>query len=437
MLVVDRNIVEDSIERAGVADLSKISIRELVALVSDIESRTGVNYSRMEMGVPGLPAYQVGVDAEIEALKSGVASKYPPIDGVEKLKLEGSLFAKNFIDLDIDSAGIVPSVGSMQGVMASLMTLKCAYPDRDKVLFFDPGFPVQKLQVDLLELSSLSFDFYENRGDKLKGSLSEALSGDDVLAIVYSTPNNPSWTCLTDSELKVIGELSNSRDVVVIEDLAYFGMDSRVDISTPAVAPYQLSVGHYADNYIVAFSGSKLFSYAGQRMGLLMVSNGLYLKEYGSLQEKFNEPRFGKSLIYRVLYGISSGTSHSAQYGMAAMLEAVNSGIVNLVSSVKEYSVRAKALKEAFLDNGFYITYNRDLDLELADGFYFTVGRAGFSEGELIQELLCYGISAIPLSTTGSRLSGIRACVSLLDMDQIEEVRERLNNFNQDCYGKN
>ena len=50
------------------------SIREIVHLVNKIEEETGVKFIRMEMGVPGLPANQIGIDAEIAALKRGVAS---------------------------------------------------------------------------------------------------------------------------------------------------------------------------------------------------------------------------------------------------------------------------------------------------------------------------------------------------------------------------
>jgi hypothetical protein len=53
---------------------------------------------------------------------------------------------------------------------------------------------------------------------------------------------------------------------VVIEDLAYFGMDFRKDISKPGVPPYQPTIAKYTDNYILLISTSKVFSYAGQRI---------------------------------------------------------------------------------------------------------------------------------------------------------------------------
>lgn len=45
-------------------------------------------------------------------------------------------------------------------------------------------------------------------------------------------------------------------------------MDFRQDLSTPYQAPFQPSVAHYTDNYVLLISGSKAFSYAGQRIGV-------------------------------------------------------------------------------------------------------------------------------------------------------------------------
>src|SRR5665647_236218 len=74
------------------------SIREIVHLVDIIEEKTGIRFIRMEMGVPGIPAPSVGIEAEIAALKRGVASIYPDISGIEPLKNETARFIKLFLN---------------------------------------------------------------------------------------------------------------------------------------------------------------------------------------------------------------------------------------------------------------------------------------------------------------------------------------------------
>ena len=83
---VNYDIVKDEIKRTGLSNVGKATIREIVRLVNKIEQATGEKYIRMEMGVPGLVPSKIGTEAEIQALKNGVASKYAMIEGVPELK---------------------------------------------------------------------------------------------------------------------------------------------------------------------------------------------------------------------------------------------------------------------------------------------------------------------------------------------------------------
>ena len=429
---IDAKVVENKLEQSGLEKVGLASIREIVRLVNEIEKETGEKYIRMEMGVPGLPPAQVGIEGEIEALKSGVASKYPMIEGVDILKKEISRFVKNFMNIDVDEKSCLPTVGSMQGGFASFLVSCRRDMKKDTTLFIDPGFPVQKMQHNVLGLKYKSFDVYNYRGEKLKAKLESYLEKGNISTILYSNPNNPSWICFTEKELQIIGELANKYDVIVMEDLAYFAMDFRKDLSKPGVAPYQSSVANYTDNYILLISSSKSFSYAGQRIGMMVVSNELFKRQFPDLKRFFKTDGFGYSMIYGALYSLSSGTSHSAQYGLAAMLKAANEGDLNFVECVKEYGERAKIMKKLFTDNGFEIVYDMDENEPLADGFYFTFSYPGIDGIELLEELLYYGISAISLATTGSeRKEGLRACVSQIHSSRFKDLEYRLQIFNE------
>ena len=429
--IVDAKIAESHLENIGGA-----SIRELVHLVHDIENETGEKFIRMEMGVPGLPPVQVGVDAEIDALKSGVAAKYPMIDGIPELKSEASRFVKRFLDIDMPASCCIPSVGSMQGSFAAFMVSCRKDRSKNTTLFLDPGFPVQKQQHHNLGLKYESFDVYDYRGEELRAKLESILEGGHISTIVYSNPNNPSWICFTEHELKIIGEMSVKYDVTILEDLAYFAMDFRSDLSKPGAAPFQPTVAKYTDNYILLISSSKIFSYAGQRIGFMGIGRDLFNRKFSDLNDYFSSDTFGLAVVYGALYSLSSGTSHSAQFALAAMLKAVNDGNYNFVESVSEYGRRAEVMKKIFIDNGFKIVYDLDEGRPIADGFYFTFSYPGMSGEELLESLLYYGISAIALDITGStRSEGLRACVSLIHPDQFNLLRSRLEEFNRDHKG--
>ena len=430
---INESIVTEKIKESGLKSVGKSSIREIKKLVDQIEKASGEKFIRMEMGIPGLPPVQAGVDGQIEALKRGVAAIYPDIQGIQPLKEEISKFVKLFMDVDVAPQACLPTVGSMQGSFAAFLTLGRLFKDRDTTLFIDPGFPVHKMQHRVLDLKFESFDVYNYRGDKLREKLEEYFKTGKIHSVLYSNPNNPSWICFTEEELQVIGELANKYDVVIMEDLAYFAMDFRQDYSIPGQAPYQPTVAKYTDNYILFISSSKAFSYAGERIGMMVVSDNLYKTRYENLANYYPSTEFGYAMIFGTLYPLSSGTSHSAQYGLLGMLKAVNTGEFNFVEYVKDYGVKAKIMKEIFTSNGFDIVYDTDINQPIADGFYFTFSYKGFDAEELLNKLVYYGISAISLLITGSeRTEGIRACTSLIKHDQMDDLNNRLHQFNTD-----
>ena len=426
---IKREIVEKHLSSLNISDMNRASIREVVQIVDMIEAETGEKYVRMEMGVPGLPAAKVGIDAEIEALHRGVASLYPNINGIPELKTEAALFVKNFLDIDVKPEHCAPSTGSMQATYALFQVSSCCDAAKDTALFIDPGFPVQKQQFMMIGAKFESFDVYNFRGEKLREKLESYFSKGNIHSVIYSNPNNPTWVCLTEDELKIIAELANKYDVIVMEDLAYFGMDFRKDISRPGVAPFQSTVAKYTDNYVLFISASKIFSYAGQRIAVIVMSDKLFNRKYPALEKRFMMNTFGNTVIYRALYALSSGVTHSVQFAMAAMLKAVNNGTFNFVDELKEYAEKAHIMKKLFTDNGFSILYDKDIDQDIADGFYFTLSYGSMKAGELLHELMCYGISAITLLSTGSKQEGLRACVAPVKRAQFGDLEMRLKQF--------
>jgi aspartate/methionine/tyrosine aminotransferase len=429
---VDIGIVSSKMEECDLHSLGLANIRDIVRLVNKLEEASGVSFVRMEMGVPGLRTPEIGIEAEIEALRNGVAASYPMIEGVAGLKSEASRFIKMFMNIDVNAEGCIPTVGSLQASMAAFMTAARSDSLKDTTLLIDPGFAVHKMQLGVLGLKYECFDVYEYRGEKLREKLESYLSAGNISCILYSNPNNPSWICFSENELRVIGELANKYDVIILEDLAYFGMDFRKDLSRPGEPPYQATAARYTRNYILLLSSSKAFSYAGQRTGLVIISDELYKRKCPGLKRYFASDQLGYALVYGSLYALSAGTNHSSQYGLAAMLKASSDGEFNFIKQVREYGEKAVIMKKMFLDNGFKIVYDMDEDEPLADGFYFTVSYPGLSGGELLEKLLCYGISAISLEITGStRSEGLRACVSQVAREQFPALKERLEMFHE------
>lgn len=427
--MINKDTVDGLFAQFGEEDITRLSIREVGKLVAQIEEATGEEFIHMEMGVPGLPASSIAVEAEKAALDKGVATQYPHIEGIPVVKKEIARFVKLFMNIDVTPQNCVPTVGAMQASFAALVAAGRTNPEKPYTLFIDPGFPVNKAQLQLSGLPFKSFDILNFRGEKLNAKLESFLSAGNICSICYSSPNNPSWISLTESELQIIGELATKYDVIVVEDLAYFGMDFRQHYGVPGVAPFQPTVARYTDNYILLLSASKIFSYAGQRIGMMITSEKLRNRRYPNLKNYFTSDALSNFMVYGLLYATTAGTSHSAQYALAEMLKAANDGRIDFVNELHPYGEKARIMKSLFLKYGFYIVYN-DMDRELADGFYFTIAYPDMTSAELMKAFLYVGISAISLNITGSEnRSALRACVSFVRMDQMETLEERLKAF--------
>lgn len=433
MKIFSEELVEQAVNELNIADLSRATIGEVLLVAQYLEKETGIPFIRMDQGSPGLPVNKIGVEAEKAALDRGVGSQYPAAAGVPELKQEASRFVKAFLNIDISARACVPTVGSVAGSYGSFIACTQRTPGKNKVLFIDPGFPIQKSQLRVIGADWVEFDIYDYRGKALRDKLESMLACGDIAAIVYSNPNNPAWICLEEEELAIIGELATKHDVIVLEDLAYFCMDFRKDLGHPFEPPYPPTVARYTDNYILMLSSSKIFSYAGQRMALTCISDKLFDRHFPALAERYKDSGvFGQTLIASILYMITSGCTASTQYAYAEMLRLSTEGKINFVEDTREYARRAEKMKKIFTDNGFHIVYDYDATQPVGDGFFFTIGYGNMTGGELLKELLYYGVSSISLGTTGSEQNGVRACTSRMRDDLYDTMQERMKAFNED-----
>jgi len=428
----DKRIVDETIEQLGVAPV-KCSIREQKRLVDQLEKKLGVQFIRMEFGIPGLKTDKTAVNAEMEALSGGeISSQYPPFDGNPALKKATAEFVKKFLGINVTPECCVPTVGAMQGGFLAQAVVGRIDTQKPVILFLDPGFPVNKIQNRFLGLKSDAIDFYNKRGSVLVDAVESPFQKGDVGGILYSNPNNPTWITLSEDELKGLGEVMTRYDGIAIEDLAYFGMDFREGYEKPDVPPYPPTIARYTDNYILLISSSKIFSYAGQRIGLAVLSPKLFRWESESLESFFGTKNAAYAFIHGGVYCTTSGVPQGPQRGLTALLEKANRGDWNYFDVLKTYQDNARLMKKVFLENGFQIVY-KEVDGTLRDGFYFTYTYPGLGSDALAREQLYYGFSGLSLDKTGAvDAQGFRACVSQVSKDDVNTLNHRLRRFHED-----
>ena len=410
-----------------------LSIRETNRLSTIINQKHNIKFVRMEMGIPNIPTSDIAKTAEKEAIDKGLQGFYPPFDGIPELKEAGREFVKAFLDLDVENKHIIPTCGSLQGGYISQALAGNMIKGKRTILYLDPTFPVTRYQAKFLGLEAVGIDLYNYRGNQLIDEIKKHVKGGEIGGILWSSPNNPSWSCLNDFELKEIAKICDSNEILAIEDLAYIGMDFREDYSVPYSKPFIPTVGKYGKYWITLISASKAFSFPGPRCAIAIISPKINEKKFSNLKEFCDREQFGHAFSLGGLYVTTSGTSHTAQYGLAKMLEAATNGDFNFVEKTSEYGKRAEKVKDIFLRYGFEQVYKKDMDEPVGNGFYLTMSYPGYDGNDLMLELLRYGISTITLKSTGSvRHEGLRVCISFIGQEEMPLLEKKLLKFMED-----
>ena len=87
---ISREIIDRAIDEYGIIDYANATIREVKAIAERAERESGQEFIKMEMGIPGLPAAKIGVEAQIKALQNGCARLYPALPGEPTVGMQHS-----------------------------------------------------------------------------------------------------------------------------------------------------------------------------------------------------------------------------------------------------------------------------------------------------------------------------------------------------------
>lgn len=368
------------------------------------------------IGIPSLKAPQELVDFQKDMCDS-YHNMYAPFIGLNEVKSETLKTLKLFLNIDdyeMDKNLVFSTVGAMH---ASYLALQIVKELDKKVVFLDPGFSVNKLQAKIIGLEYLNVDFGDSEWlNKLEDILKYNES-----AVLFSNPNNPTGMFFKDDVLRDIAFLINKYNGIAIEDLAYFLMVYDTDYTYPGVEPFFPTITKHTNDNILIMSASKLFSYAGERIGIIKISKELSEKKIRGE----NTLRF----LGKYIHGTVASVSQSAQrtlYMALKMLNENNPIMRKYLDNLREeYRERLEFVEHVFREANFKRIYKSNERATL----YMCFEHPDYTHGgDICKKLLCYGIATVPLEIFGGK-PGIRVSISLLDKNRREILKRRLKNF--------
>ena len=347
-------------------------------------------------GEPEVDTPQFIKDAAIAAMQQG-KTKYTPSAGIPELRdaLAAKLIADN--NLAYDAKQICVTAGAK---MACFNAILAVVEEGDEVIIPTPYWVSYPEMVKIAGGKPVLVETKESNGWKMTAEQFEAAMTPATKMVILNSPSNPTGAIYTEEELREIGEVALSEDIIILSDEIYeklvYGDNKHVSIASLSDELYNLT--------ITVNGFSKAYSMTGWRLGYTAAPKAL------------------ADAIDKIQNHTVSNATTFAQYGALAALQ----GDQTFISDLRdEYDVKRQ----------FVLARLRGINnirvVEPKGAFYFFVytGQLGLKSMNLTDKLLSrYKVAAVPGIAFGYD-EGIRLsyCTTL------DVLNEGLTRFEQFC----
>ena len=215
----------------------------------------------LNIGQPDLPTPSYIKEAVVEALNNNI-TRYTNLMGELNLRQAISKYQKDFFNLNYSPDEILVTSGGQSAIFASLKTI---LSPKDNIIIPFPSYPpyINAIRysganiIPLVTKVEMDFDINIER-------LRAILDTRRVKALLLISPSNPSGTIIPKKTLKIIAELANEYNFLIISDEIYSNIvfDS---IPYTSIA----SISKTKERTIIIQSFSKMLSMCGFRIGFI------------------------------------------------------------------------------------------------------------------------------------------------------------------------
>ena len=233
----------------------------LIAKKRALEAQ-GITVLDLSLGSPDQPMPPALIEAIGEAAKDTKSHGYPHMTGETAFHEAFAAFMQRRFGVILDiPAEVVPVAGAKEG-LANLVAAYCE--PGDAMMITDVSYPVYERAVaasgaDLIRMPVRAEDSYWP-------DLSAISAHDAKRAkfLLVNFPNNPTGAVTTRERLAVAVDYCREHDIILISDLAYSEL-----VQTGERAPSVFEIAGSKEVAIEIHSGSKNFSMAGMRLGVV------------------------------------------------------------------------------------------------------------------------------------------------------------------------
>jgi len=235
------------------AHIEPFHVMELLGRARALEA-AGRDIVHMEVGEPDFSTPEPIIAAGRQALVDGL-THYTPSLGLPALREAIAGFYQQRYRVDIDPARIIITPGASGALQLLLGVL---VNPGDKVLMADPGYPCNRHFVSLYGGEPVALAVGPQTGYQLTAELVERHWQPGTVAVLLSSPSNPTGTLVEPAELSAIQRFVQRQGAQLLVDEIYHGLV--YGEQPPTAAALSPAV-------MVVNSFSKYFGMTGWRLG--------------------------------------------------------------------------------------------------------------------------------------------------------------------------
>ncbi|MBH0157236.1 aminotransferase [Fictibacillus sp. 5RED26] len=375
-----------------VQSIQPSGIRRFFDLASSME-----NVISLGVGEPDFVTPWNVIEASYHSLEQGYTA-YTANAGLFELRKEISRYMKRRFGVMYSTEDeIIVTVGASQAID---IALRAVLNPGEEVIVVEPSFVSYAPTVTLAGGVPVPVNTYSEDDFKLQPEQIEAAITDKTKVLMLCSPNNPTGTVLSKSDLERIAEVVEKHDLLVISDEIYAELTyDEPYTSFPAVK-------NMRDRTILISGFSKAFAMTGWRLGFAC----------------------GPKVILQAMLKIHQYTMMCAPtMAQHAALEALVNGQRDVVKMKESYRQRRSLVIHALEEMG--------LSCHVPGGAFYvfpSIEKTGLSSEEFAEQLLMKEqVAVVPGSVFGESGEGHVRCSYATSVQKLEEAMRRIDRFLQ------
>ena len=228
----------------------------------------GKNIVHLEIGEPDFATPDNIIEAGISAMQNGY-THYTPAGGIMETRTAVAEFVSRTLKTDVEPTEVVLVPGSKNVL---LFTLLACIEEGDEVILPDPGYPAYQSQVEFIGAVPRMVTLREETGFRMDLDELRSLVNKKTRMIIINTPQNPTGGVLTEDDVRVVCELVQEHDLLLVSDEIY----SQLVYGFEHVSP--MSHAGMRERTVLMDGLSKSYAMTGWRLGYAVAPKPLAAK---------------------------------------------------------------------------------------------------------------------------------------------------------------